>query len=504
MTEHKKSQLSVILGFSLFIIIGFVGMFKMKFFIANFGSEYNGGYQTFAQILIYLSLFEAGLSAVVLSKMYEPMHNDDTNYVAQLIRGARIYWYRIGYITIAAGLLALPLFSLLVRGLPIELFITLAVTSIVRLVVPYFFYDSIILVIADNKVYFSTLMTNIFLLLSAICAIISIFIFQNFVITIAIETLIIAFGNIVNYYIFRHKYKKYYQDVEPRFDFKDEIKGTSTLRITEAITNNTDILVVSAILGTALVSSFSAYNAFTYILYFAIAVTLTDAVKSLLGKSYAKENNFENFKSLYVNIKVLNFIVAGTVASSMIIFFKTLVELFFDKNPKLSIIFFVIYVFYFYLRILRSPSQALRVATNTYNDLKNMAIANAVINLTLSIILTATIGIPGVILASIIALVSTEFWFEIYHLEYKKEIMNLRTILLQYIVSFTLTIVLSIIGYYFITPHITNFVILFIVAIPTFFVILLINIFVFQIFSPTIIPVIKQAIPIFNKESKNV
>lgn len=480
MKEHKKTSLSFVTGFVLFFFVGILGLFKMQIFISQFGKEFNGAYQSFSQITIYLGLLESGMAAVVLSQLYKPMHENNDFHVASIMEGARSFWIKLGYIIFIVGFLSIPIFGLIIRDLPIELFLIMSVCFIARVAFISFFYDSQVLVIANNRVYLTTLAVSLGIIISTIAAIGTAIFLHNPMITILTEAGILILGYIISYYIFRNMYKKYYiNSIKPDYAFKKELKGTSTLRITEAITNNTDILVISSILGSGVVSTFAAYNSLVTMLFLSLSVMLTDSVKSLLGKAYADKKHFVKFVNIYDAIKTLNFALVLFVIPIMFTFIKPFVELFFSQNDKESIIFVAICCLYFYMRLLRSPNQALKIATNTYNQFRKVAITNALLNLSLSIIFTKIVGISGVLLGSMTALVITEFWYEIKVLEINNHIYTLKNIINQYTKNLVLTGVVSFLFYLIFTPYLTSFIAVFSLAFLAAFVNLVIVVLVY-------------------------
>lgn len=485
MNEVKKSKLAIYLGVLLTLILGVVNVFRMRFLIQGLGSDgesANGIYQFFLQVLMYFSIFETGLRTAGISSLFEPLVQQNMRQIHSIMEGLKKYYKVMSTLIIVVGILLIPFYASVIHASMLNTAI-IAILFMFRLALPFYVYDIFVLIGADNKNYYSTIATSVASTVSSLLALVVLILTKQFMLMLIIENIVYVILLVGFLLYYRHLYRGYYaKSTVPSFPFKTEMKGAVVLRLTDTIMNNTDIIVIVSVLGTTIGSSFATYNATSTILFLIVSVIITEAIRSLLGRAYSEHKKGRQFILLVHRIKILNYILIGIVVPMLFIFLKPFTELFFNPTFYQTQLFLITYCGYFHLRMLRTPYHALKTATNRYNEFVKITSINAVLNLALSIGCTVAFGTIGVLIGSIIALLTTEFWFDIYKIEIQDRIFSTKRILGELAINIGSTWIIAFLGVQFIQPQLTNLLNVFIYVVPTLVGIVIINIGIYYHF----------------------
>lgn len=487
MNDVKRTQNSIIIGFILFFFVGALNAMKMLVLIQQAGVSNNGAYQTFAQIFSYLSILELGLGVATISSLYLPVMQDNPKAIASILSGMKKFYRKISILTILVAIIMIPLLLVIFRSVNMELVIIMLMSITARIVFPYFCYDGFALMITDNKSYNVTIATSLINMVASITLITTIFLTKNFIFSYIAENIVMIFGYFLANLVFKKQYKLIFQEKEiPTYPFKEELRGSAVFKLTDTISNNTDIIVVTSVLGATYGSTYATYNATAAVLFLIVSTTVIDAIKSLLGKMYAAEENNTQFNNTIKTVKNYNFLLTSIVIPMLAIFLKPFTEMFFASSGSINQSMFFIFCFclYFYLRMTRTPYQALKVALNQYNDFKRISIVNAICNISLSIFFTIMFGVVGVLLGSITSLLLTEYWFDIWKLEIEPKRNTLINVLKHIGINFSLVIGVSIIGVVIVTPYLSNLLILILISVPCLLIIGVVNYLIYRLLEP--------------------
>lgn len=489
MSDVKRTKNSIVIGFILFFFVGALNAVKMLVLIQQAGVSNNGVYQTFAQIFSYLSVLELGLGVATVSALYVPVMEGNRLEISSILSGMKKTYFKISLITIIVAIIIIPLLLIVFRSVSFMLVLIMLASITLRIVLPYLCYDGFAMMITENKSYNVTIATSIINMLSSMTLILALFMLKNFVLAYILENIVMVFGYFIANRLFKKQYPLIFEKrALPSYPFNEKLKGSAVFKLTDTISNNTDIIVVTAVLGASYGSSYATYNATAAVLFLIVSTTVIDAIKSLLGKMYATEKENIQFNNTIKTIKSYNFLLISIVIPMLAIFLRPFTEMFFASSGtiKQSLFFVFTFCFYFYLRMTRTPYQALKVALNQYNDFKVVSILNAILNIILSVACTFFFGVVGVLLGSIVSLLLTEYWFDIWKLEIQPKRNRLKSVLAQLLFNMVFVLLISTIGIILITPYLQNLWILVIVSIPCLLLISLINYQVYRIIDPKV------------------
>ena len=93
-----------------------LGLVLPRLYIVSYGSEVNGLLNSINQILVYLSLFEAGIGATSLQALYEPVAKDDWDGISGILSATNKYYKRAGVFYFFALIILAVVYPIIVNN----------------------------------------------------------------------------------------------------------------------------------------------------------------------------------------------------------------------------------------------------------------------------------------------------------------------------------------------------------------------------------------------------
>jgi len=423
----KKSLYNFFTSYIPYIVLVVLGFIKIRAFIGNLGEELFALNQLYINIFSYLSLAEAGIGVAFIYRLYKPLVDKQYKVINAMYSGTKELFKKIGIFVIIIGVVLSFGVPLLIKNNPFtNLYIQISfMLFILKNAVDYFMFVPRFVIQADQKLYKVNLLFYFYRILEVIIEIILILLGINYLIILMPGIFIKLVQNtIVNKKIFK-LYPWLKETKEKDYAPKDDIKHMLAHRFVGLISNNVDIVVLSTFIGSKVVAIYAAYNYLTKYAMDTVA-QIFNSMKDGLGNVLYTENKkkikevvdeffitFSYFGSLIAIIFyfILDEFVSIWVGSEYIV-------------SKLGLIMFIIILYY---QITIRSITIIRTTMGLFKETKVMAMVEAIINLVLSLILVHRMGLEGVLLATIIAFILTNFWyypFVIYKKLFNHGIMN--------------------------------------------------------------------------------
>lgn len=386
------------------ITIG-MGIIIPRLVLVNLGSESNGLLSSVNNILTYMSLLEAGVGTATLQALYQPVAKNDKNAINRIMAATDYFYKRTGTIYfIIVAIISVGYTVLIKTSLPKAYVFLVVILSGLSGVLSYFFQGKFkILLAAEGKGYIATNITTITTVGVSLGKSIILIAGGNVVIVQAIYFLF----NLIQMLFFAVYFYKYYKwldlKVMPNFEAISQKNAVLIHQITELIFNNTDVIILTVFTSLSTVSVYSMY-AMIFGMVKSVTVTLADSFLYALGQAYDDKEKFLRMHNVYEVYNMAFTFAVFCIASILILPFMELYTKgvndisYVDKNVAL------LFVMFYLLANGRKSSQVVINIAQHFEKTKWRAVAEATINLLVSIVLTYKIGIYGVLLGTIAAL----------------------------------------------------------------------------------------------------
>ena len=419
--KRKETLLNIASNLFLQLVTILSGFIIPRLIISTFGSETNGLISSITQFLNYITLLEGGITGVVMTSLYKPIVNKNKEKINQIYCTAQGFFKRISFIFILYTLILSIAYPLLFNTHFSFLYIfTLTWILSVGLLIQYMFSLSIkILLNADKKIYVTSLTQAFIIILNLLATIIVVKVFPNIhLLKIISGALFIIQPIIFEYYSRRHyKLKKTQKDVRliaKRWD-------GFAVNLAYFIHFSTDITILTIFTDLKTVSIYSVYSLVTNGMR-QIIQSITNSINPVIGQAYAtgkdevinkKLDTYEYIVSMTVCIF---FSVVILLITPFVVIYTSGVSDADYNQPLFGVLLAISEAVY----LLRMPHLHLAYAANKYREITPAAFIEAAINIIISVLLVNKIGLTGVAIGTLAAMI----YRLIYHI-------NLTTVLLK-------------------------------------------------------------------------
>lgn len=406
MNSGKKIKYNFILGIASEFLSIVLGILIPRFILTSYGSETNGLLSSVTQIYSYIALLEAGIGVATVQALYKTIGGQDRDKTNAVLAATNKYYHRTGVIYLLAILAFSSIYPIVVSSsIPTVTIVLVIVFNGIGSVINYFFQGKYLLLLqAEGKNYIKTALnmaTNVFknvakiVLMAAGCDVV-------FVQMIAMVISLIQM-TYITYYI-RKNYSWIDLTVKPDYESISQSKNVLVHQISGLIYNNTDAITLSVFCGLKAVSVYSMYTMLFGMISTALSTVSSSFIFSLGQMFHVDRDRFMKYYDVYETYYMTLVFSLYSIANFFILpFIKLYTSGVTDVNyldAKLPLLFIATYL----LSCGRSaPNQAINFAGH-FKKTQNRAIAEAAINLTVSVIAVQFFGIYGVLVGTIAAL----------------------------------------------------------------------------------------------------
>lgn len=402
---NKKYQRGLFIGLIFWGVYAILLMVRTKYVIKEFGDEINAINQSAQQIFNYFILFESGMCAAYLYKMYEPMAAKNKKKVASLYFGLTVSMRKIANKMLIACLPTSFIYAFLINRKETGYLKTCAIIFLYgfRFVIPYFISaEKKTLLTLYGKKYLVDIidsMTNILIVL-----------FELLLICMTDISIVhvLLFGSsvcILSGYVYRALAKKVcgnLMEIKVGASFEAEKMTNDILihQIAGLLNSNIDTVLLS-VANIQLVTRYQAYSSiFSYPVQFINKVS--ELFRAEFGLRLANHDRY-----LYRDFqRLLSFhMFVAVIAISVFVTNSTyFVKLWIGQEFSVGWQCVGLFALYMIPRMTLNVIYIVRDGKGLYAESKGFSIREAISNLILSIILVKFLGIEGVMFATVVSI----------------------------------------------------------------------------------------------------
>lgn len=374
------------------------------------GVKYVGLDGLFTSVLSILNMAEMGFSSAVVFKLYKPIaEGNDEEVCALLNYYKRIYRY-IGIAIAIVGLALAPFLSYIIKSdLPsdVNLYVLYAIYLINAVLSYWLFAYKTALLNAHQRNDLVSKISCISFLVKYVLQFIFLAITKSyyaFAIIVPVTTLLTNLGNA---YIANKKYQKFQCRGEISKEDKKEVKNKVTAllynKIGIAIINGSDNIVISSFLGLNWLGIYSSYY-YVFTLLHNVFDVFHSGITAGVGNSIVTDSVEKNYK-LFNRLLFVNNWLVGWCSICMACLYEPFITLWVGKENTLPVAFSVIMAVYFYIWMIRFIVLTFKNAQGLWREDRYRALIEGLLNLGLNLFMVQRIGIYGIVISTIIAMV---------------------------------------------------------------------------------------------------
>lgn len=428
-------------------------------FIRTLGVEYLGLNSLFTAILQVLNLAELGVSSALVFSMYRPIVDNDTVKMCQLLNLYKLYYRIIGLAVLLIGLILIPFLPHLIKGtVPTDINLyALYSMHLSSTVLSYwlFAYRNSLFVAHQRNDIISIISIIANLCMYCMQAAI-LLLFRNYYLYLSFTIV----GQIAINVITAIKSKQYYPEYNPvgklpaeeRKEINKKVRDLFTSKIGSVINNSADSIVISAFLGLEILAIYQNYY---YIIsaIMAMFAIFFSACTAGIGNSLIVNDEVQNRK-LFYNINHITFAAISFCCSCFVSMCHPFMKLWVGEELELHFSFVILFAVYLFAEEAPRTLIVFKDAGGIWRHDRFRPLISACTNLTLNLFLTPIIGLYGIIISTIFALMFVSLPWVIVNINnrlFKIGIPLFIKRFLMYIVVVTVSVVIT----YYINKNIT-------------------------------------------------
>lgn len=383
-------------------------------------TEYLGLSSLISNFLSILSLSELGIGSAIVYALYKPIAEDDQRKLASYMHSYRKAYRVIGMTVAGMGLVALPFLRLIIGdGYEIQESIYLIYgMSLLPNVLGYFFSYRVSLLIAYQRQYVVSGVSYILSITACLLQIVILLTTGRYIAYLAINLAASITNVIIIYAITKKEYPFLHEkDIDPlneedrRSLFKN-VKRITVYRLSGVLVNNTDNLVLTYFSGLNITGLASNYTLLANTL-----VSLVNQVFNSLTASVGNLNAVDTEDKQYAffnSLNLANFWIFGWAAIGITFVSSDLISLLFGAEYVMTFNISLILAINVYMRGMQNAIWTFKNTKGLFRYGQYILLVTAALNIIGDIVLGKRYGVFGIYLATALARLFTNTWYEPY------------------------------------------------------------------------------------------
>ena len=415
--RSKKTLINTIMELLMQFIAIICGLILPRLILEKFGSQYNGIVNSITQFLGCAVLLRAGIGGVTRAALYKPLANKDEKQINSIMKATDLFMKKVGIILAILIIIVAAIYPFLVHEefswfFSFSLFLIIGISTFAE---SFWGTTYLILLQADQKLWITSLIRIITTILNVLLA--SILILNNFSIHF------VKLGSAIVYCIYpiclnlyvRKKYRLSYKGVKPDNRAIGQRWDAFWQQVAVFVTNNTDIIILTAFSNMLEVSVYSVYKMIVNSLKNMI-ISFCNSLEAAFGNMIAKGEK----KSLKESLSIVEFSIYNistivySLAMILILQFVSVYTKGINDVNYIRPVFAYIFLVAQFIYIIRQPYQSIIQAAGHYKQTRNGAILEAAINIIVSIVLVIKFGLIGVAIGTLVSVIFRTMQLMIY------------------------------------------------------------------------------------------
>ena len=339
--------------------------------------------------------------------------------LAALVQFYKKIYNIIAIIVTAVGICFIPFLKYIVNtDSQIDHLYIYYLIALSNTVISYLFVYKSNMISADQKSYLVNKIQLWVNFSKTVIQMICVIIFKNYTIYASLDVL----ATLVNNLVISHFADKLYpfinnKNIEPlkslsKKSIYTNLKSVFLYKFSASIMSGTDSIIMSSIVGTAVVGMYTNYLTITSQITSFVQIVFSSFTASI-GNLVIEDRDQKNYQVFRV-MQMVSHIMSGVIAVCLLSLVNEFIVLWLGPEFNMGELMAVAITANTYFTISLQPIWSYREATGLYNKTKYVMVVTALLNIVLSIIMGIVMGAPGIIFATVISRILTYFWYEPY------------------------------------------------------------------------------------------
>ncbi len=413
-TKKALMNMSCSLAYQVIAIV--CGLITPRLILSQFGSVYNGVIASATQFLNMISVLTLGITGATRVQLYKTLSNHDVLGTSRIMKATQQYMRRVGGAVIIYACILSAVYPVISNNelSYAENAALVIIVSIATFAQYCFGISNITLLTADQSSYIVDIVNSIKIIANTICVAVLIKSGASiFVVKLGSSIVFLLAPWLLNIYN-RRRYELINNCEADRNGIEGR-KAVAFHSIANIIHDNTDIMVLTFFVNAKQISVYTVY----YLVIGKIKTLLqvfTSGMEAAFGNMWVKREIetlnkvFKAYEHLLFSFTVVIFSCVGTLILPFVSeYTRGITDVAYYRVDFAVLITVAEAAF-----CIRQPYLLLVYATGNYEATKRGALEEAIINLSISVILVQFIGINGVVIGTLVANVFRTVQYSIF------------------------------------------------------------------------------------------
>lgn len=409
--EVKKGAWNSVASVFNVVIVGILQFVKLSLLIRILGTDASGINSLFTQLTSFLLITEAGLSLATVTTLYKYVAQKDFVEINRVVSGSMLLFRKIIYLIFLFSIPMVMVMPFLIKDNQFSiLYLCIAfVLFLIKAISPYIFQPVKGYVSASNNEHILKMYSVVTMTIVTIVEIASLYLFRNYIITLFLGAFLALVSEGIIYLLLKKKFKEIRLNfTHPNFEAKKHIGELLKSSIVSTVAKALDPIIISTFMGLFYTTVYSSYY---YIVNFCIVIlnSATGGFAHFLGAKFTRKD--ENIHDVFCQFTIItNYVVT---LSCLIFLFNCqhFIAVWIGAEFQVDTVTLICFSFILYMFTIMKPINILVTSNQYFNLISVSAIIETTINITLSLILIHTLGIKGILIATMVAFAMASFWY---------------------------------------------------------------------------------------------
>lgn len=364
--------------------------------------------------------------------------------LAVFFHGSRVIFQVIAVLIFVIGTIVSFLVPIIIKDNPFDYWYVQGTFMIylVSSVFSYFTITNQVIYEANQRKY----ITNIVIQgITVIKGIIEIFVIMNGQGLVGI-LILLAISNFITSLIIYLISKKSYPNIEFKkkeksFEILSDVKSLLVHKVGTIVAYNVDTLIITIMKGLTYASIYSQY---LYITDNVANIVSKIGNSAIAGVGDLIATSKEKAYSLFKEYNALSFFIATIICVPLVIVINSFIQIWHEGRIETTVLLAIAFVLNLFYTIIRMPINTYMNSAGLFKETRMCPIIESIVNLSLSFILIQVIGLPGVLFATFIAYLVSDYFIKpiiIYKKLFSEPVKKYYQINIGYIIIILLLVI---------------------------------------------------------------
>ena len=412
MTNYRKKRFIKNIVFSGIskVIMLILGIIIPRLIILNYGSEANGLLSSVGDILGYIALIEAGIGMAAEQALYKSLSEHDEAGTSRILVSTQNYFRKMVKWYILLMLVFSFIYSLTVKT-TFSSYVVFGVIFVqgISSALTYFFSSTLtVLLSSDGREYISRIVSVLIFVLNSVLKIVLLSLRVNLILIQCGYLLVNVIQIIIIRWYIHKKYPWLNWQAPPAHDALVKKNMYMLNGVAWTVFSSTDTILLTLFCGLAVTSIYSVYN-LVYASLNTVVIIFYSSTYFLLGQIFHESK--EDFLKMYDGIEILLTTLTFALFSVAFVMITPFVSLY-TSGADIQYIDKWLPLLFALVQIISNARLLSGHVINIHNQpqlINRDSIIEAAINIIVSIVLVWWIGLYGVLIGTIVALLYKAF-----------------------------------------------------------------------------------------------